>query len=323
MRSHTPETLKRRIVRCSVDWSSVGLRLIDYLAGRFTYRDAAAWSEVIRGGEILLNGRNVSPEQILQMHDQIEYLPKELPEPEADLAYRVAFEDETLLVVDKPGNLCIHPSGPFFKHTLWHLLCSKYGEIHFINRLDRETSGLLIAAKDRSAAAKLQKNANAVEKCYLAVVHGALEHEIDAAGFLIADEESAVHKKRRFVTELPEHAVNAESCRTLLTPAGRIGDGLFLVRAKLFTGRMHQIRATLRSLGFPVAGDKLYGVDETLFLKIRSDSFTAEDRKKLVFPRQALHSAELSFVHPLTRETIRCMSPLPPDIGGKPMEAQP
>ena len=121
---------------------------------------------------------------------------------------------------------------------------------------------------------------------------------------------------------MPEHAVNAESCRTLLTPAGRIGDGLFLVRAKLFTGRMHQIRATLRSLGFPVAGDKLYGVDETLFLKIRSDSFTAEDRKKLVFPRQALHSAELAFVHPLTRETIRCESPLPPDIGGKPAEAK-
>ena len=322
MRSHTPETLERRIVRCSVDWSSVGIRLIDYLAGRFTYRDAAAWSDVIRGGEILLNGQTVSPERILEMHDRIEYLPKELPEPEADLNYRVAFEDDTLLVVDKPGNLCIHPSGPFFKHTLWHLLCSKYGEIHFINRLDRETSGLLIAAKDKNTAAKLQKNGDRIEKCYLAVVHGAFDTELDATGFLVADETSAVHKKRRFVTTLPEHAVNAESCRTLLSPAGRIADGLSLVRAKLFTGRMHQIRATLCSLGFPVAGDKLYGVDETLFLKIRSDSFTAEDRAKLVFPRQALHSASLSFLHPVTGETIRCESPLPPDIGGNSVEGE-
>ena len=323
MRSHTPETLERRIVRCSVDWSSVGIRLIDYLAGRFTYRDAAAWSEVIRTGEIRVNGKDALPEQILQMHDLIEYLPKELTEPECDLNYRVAYEDDTLLVVDKPGNLCIHPSGPFFKHTLWHLLCAKYGEIHFINRLDRETSGLLIAVKEKNAAAKLQKHADAIEKCYLAVVHGAFDREIDAAGFLIADTASAVHKKRRFVSELPEHAVNAESCRTLLTPAGSVTNGLSLVRARLFTGRMHQIRATLHSLGFPVAGDKLYGVDETLFLKIRSDSFTPEDREKLVFPRQALHSAELSFVHPLTRETIRCTSPLPPDIGGVTTEAKP
>ena len=323
MRSHSPETLERRIVRCSVDWSSVGTRLIDYLAGRFTYRDAAAWTEVIRAGEILLNGKTPEPERILEMHDRIEYLPKELPEPECDLHYRVAFEDDDLMVVDKPGNLCIHPSGPFFKHTLWHLLCSKYGEIHFINRLDRETSGLLIAAKKRAVAAKLQKRTDAIEKCYLAVVHGRFDREIDATGFLIADTASAVHKKRRFVSELPENAVNVESCRTMLTPAGSVADGLSLVRARLFSGRMHQIRATLRSLGFPVAGDKLYGVDETLFLKIRSDSFTPEDREKLVFPRQALHSAELAFTHPATGETIRCNSPLPPDIGGTPPEAEP
>ena len=323
MRSHSPETLERRIVRCSVDWSSVGIRLIDYLAGRFSYRDAAAWTEVIRAGEILLNGKSPEPEQILKMHDLIEYLPKELPEPECDLRYRVAFEDDDLLVVDKPGNLCIHPSGPFFKHTLWHLLCSKYGEIHFINRLDRETSGLLIAAKKRAVAAKLQKRPDAVEKCYLAVVHGRFDREIDATGFLIADTASAVHKKRRFVSELPENAVNVEFCRTMLTPAGSVANGLSLVRARLFTGRMHQIRATLRSLGYPVAGDKLYGVDETLFLKIRSDSFTPEDREKLVFPRQALHSAELSFTHPATGETIRCTSPLPPANGGTNPEAGP
>ena len=313
---HAPDTLKRRIVRCSVDWSCVGNRLIDYLVGRFTYRNAAEWSDAIRGGEILLNGQATAPEQILQMHDLIEYLPRELPEPEAVLTYRTVYEDEHLLVIDKPGNLCIHPSGPFFKHTLWYLLCSKYGGIHFINRLDRETSGLLIAAKRKPVAAELQKNGAVVEKCYLAIVHGDFDREIDATGFLFADVGSAVHKKRRFAAALPANAVNAESCRTVLTPDGRIGTGLSLVRAQLFTGRMHQIRATLSSLGFPVAGDKLYGVDETLFLKIRSNALTEDDRRKLVFPRQALHSAELSFIHPVTRETIRCESPLPADIGG-------
>lgn len=315
---HTPETLSRRIVRCSVDWSCVGTRLIDYLSGRFTYRSAAEWRDVIADGEIRVNHAAADPERMLEMHDLIEYLPKELPEPPADTDYRIVFEDEDLLVVDKPGNLCIHPSGPFFRHTLWHLLCSKYGEIHFINRLDRETSGLLIAAKNAAVAAKLQKPGAGISKSYLAIVHGDFDREIDAAGFLTADTASAVRKKRRFVTELPQNTVDAESCRTLLSPAGHPSPGWSLVRARLFTGRMHQIRATLSSLGFPVAGDKLYGPDEKLFLKLRSDSLTEADRRKLVFPRQALHSAELSFRHPRTGAQLDFSSPLPPDISAFP-----
>ena len=86
---HTEESLRRRIVRTSADWSCVGIRLIDYLAGRFTYRDAEAWKEVIAAGEIMVNHRRAAPEQILEMHDLIEYLPDELPEPEAGTAFEV------------------------------------------------------------------------------------------------------------------------------------------------------------------------------------------------------------------------------------------
>ena len=311
---HTPESLSRRIVRCSADWSCVGIRLVDYLIGRFTYRSADEWRRAIADGEILVNHASASPEQVLAMHDLIEYLPRELPEPEADTAYRIVFEDDELLVVDKPGNLCIHPSGPFFRHTLWHLLCSQYGVVHFINRLDRETSGLLIAAKNSVMAAKLQKKDADISKSYLAIVRGEFDREIDAEGYLIADRSSAVRKKRRFVNILPENALNVESCRTLLAPAGVPSPGWSLVRAKLYTGRMHQIRATLYSLGYPVAGDKLYGPDETLFLKLRSDALTDSDRRKLVFRRQALHSAELEFDHPRSGERLRFTSPLPPDI---------
>ena len=318
---HTPETLSRRIVRCSVDWSCVGNRLVDYLAGRFTYRSAEAWRDVIAAGEIRVNHAQADPEQILAMHDLIEYLPRELPEPEADTNYRIVHEDDCLLVVDKPGNLCIHPSGPFFRNTLWHLLCSKYGDIHFINRLDRETSGLLIAAKDPKTAAKLQRPGAEIQKTYLVIVRGDFDREIDASGFLIADTASAVRKKRRFVTELPENAVNAESCRTQLAPAGSPSPGWSLVRARLFTGRMHQIRATLYSLGYPVAGDKLYGPDETLFLKLRSDSLTEEDRRKLVFKRQALHSSEIAFLHPQSGRHLEFSSPLPPDLADFPLPA--
>ena len=245
------------------------------------------------------------------MHDLIEYLPRELPEPKADLNYHTLYEDDDLLVVDKPGNLCMHPSGPFFRHTLWHLLCSRYGDIHFINRLDRETSGALLAAKTKTAAARLQKPGADIAKTYLVLVEGDFPPEIDAKGFLIADTLSAVHKKRRFVTELPTGAANAESCRTLLRGAETPAPGFSLVRARLFTGRMHQIRATVYSLGYPVVGDKLYGPDERLFLKIRDGELTDADRERLILPRQALHSAELEFNHPRTGERMKFTAPVP------------
>lgn len=149
------EDLTRRVIRSSIDWSGVGLRLDDYLAARFTYRSADEWRERIARREILVNDLPAEPERILALHDRLEYFPGDLPEPEAELSYRIAYEDDELLIVDKPGNLCVHPSGPFFRHTLWHMLCSVYGKIHLVNRLDRETSGLLIAAKNPKVAAKL------------------------------------------------------------------------------------------------------------------------------------------------------------------------
>lgn len=307
-----PESLDRRVIRTSVDWSGSGIALDIYLAGRFTYRSLEEWRDRIRGGEILLNGELSAPDRILALHDRIEYFPGDLPEPEADLRYRIAYEDEELLVVDKSGNLCVHPSGPFFRHTLWHLLCSKYGRIYLVNRLDRETSGLLIAAKNPRTAAKLGRPGWLIRKEYLALVFGRFDTPVEARGFLVPDTGSAVRKKRRFVfgERPPEGAVHPESARSLLEP--EIPGGRYsLVRAVPETGRLHQIRATLFSLGWPLVGDKLYGPDETIYLKIRSGSISAADRAALVLPRQALHSARLIFRHPVSGAEIVTDSPLP------------
>jgi 23S rRNA-/tRNA-specific pseudouridylate synthase len=191
---HDFDDLSRRVIRSSVDWSNAGNRLIDYLAGRFTYRSAEEWRVRIADGEIMLNGERVSPETLLNQHDIIEYFPGDIPEPPADLDYKVVFEDDTLLVIDKPGNLCVHPAGPFFKHTLWHLLSSRYGKVHIINRLDRETSGLLIAAKTPAAAARLSSRNWELHKEYLALVFGEFGEETDAKGFLVPDTGSVVRR---------------------------------------------------------------------------------------------------------------------------------
>jgi len=305
--------LSRRVVKSSVDWSSAGLRLIDLLAGRFTYRSAAEWEERIASGEITVNGRSVPPDTRLELHDIIEYHPADIVEPPADLNYRIVYEDDTLLIVDKPGNLCMHPSGPFFKHTLWHLLTSRCGEVHFLSRLDRETSGLLVATKTAAAAAAMNRNRQGIRKEYLAVVHGSFTTEITARGFLFSDPESSVRKKRRFAAELPPGAIKVEGAETGFFPV-KEKNGFSLVRALPFTGRMHQIRATLFSLGFPMVGDKLYGLDEGCFLRLRQDALTAEDRKNLIFSRQGLHSAYLEICHPVSGEILKFSSELPAEL---------
>ncbi len=308
------EDLSRRVIRSSIDWSGEGLALEAFLAGRFTYRSLDEWRERIGRGEILVNGEVVPPERKLQLHDSVEYFPGDLPEPEADLNYRVAYEDDTVLVVDKPGNLCVHPAGAFFKHTLWHLLCTRYGKIHLINRLDRETSGLLIAAKNPQAAARLGGRNWPIRKEYLALVFGQFRQVVDADGFLVPDTDSTVRKKRRFRFDRPENPAGMETAQTLLTPEYSVGEDMTLVRAVPVTGRLHQIRATLCSLGFPMVGDKLYGPDDRIFLKIRDNAITEEDRILLRMPRQALHSALLEFRHPVTEQTIRVESLLPNDF---------
>ena len=311
---HDFDDLSRRVIRSSVDWSNAGNRLIDYLAGRFTYRSAEEWRVRIADGEIMLNGERVAPETLLNQHDIIEYFPGDIPEPPANLDYKVVFEDDTLLVIDKPGNLCVHPAGPFFKHTLWHLLSSRYGKVHIINRLDRETSGLLIAAKTPAAAARLSSRNWELHKEYLALVFGEFGAETDAKGFLVPDTGSAVRKKRRFVFDMPMERNGMESSRTILRLECSVPGGRSLVRAIPETGRLHQIRATLYSLGFPMVGDKLYGPDERIYLKIRNQEITEAEKALLVMDRQALHSASLAFKHPVTGEMLNFESPLPDDF---------
>ena len=300
-----------RIIRTAVDWSGAGVTLADYLAGRFTYRDRAAWCERIVSGEITLDGATVPPETTLRLHQIIEYHPGDLPEPPADLSYQVLHADALTLVVVKSGNLCIHPAGPFFRHTLWHLLRSEYGEVHFINRLDRETSGLVLAARTSEAARRLAGRDQLRDKVYQAIVHGEFPDALDARGFL-RPEGGVIRKKRRYTPDRPEHPP-FESAGTRFRCLRR-GDGFSLVRAELETGRMHQIRATLSALGFPVAGDKLYGLDDRFYLKQRSGELTAADRERLIFSRQALHAAELTYRDPATGETRHFTAPLPPKL---------
>ena len=303
-----------RIVESVIPPESDGLRLDHYLRTRFTYRSRNEWQEAVRRGEIRINGSPARASKLLRSGDRLAFDPGSVEEPEVDTSWSLLYESEEYLAVNKPGQLPAHPSGRFFRNTLWSLLKERYGELHLVNRLDRETSGVTLAAKDPNTAHLLSglfAGRQSVKK-YLAFVHGVFPAELTADGFLSDDRKSPVRKKRRFSLK---ETFGSESAQTEVRSLGTDGE-ISLVEALPNTGRLHQIRATLCSLGFPMVGDKLYGLDDTIYLRYIESAMTDADETNLMIRRQALHASELSFFCPFRKKEIIFKAPLPNDLSG-------
>ena len=307
------QTMPERIISTTAGPELEGVRLDHFLSGRFTYQSRTGWQEIIREGRIAVNGIRVRASRRLHEGDVITFDVQGIAEPEVDPSYSVVLERPGFLVVSKSGCLPVHPSGCYFRNTLLMLMKERYGELFVVNRLDRETSGLVVLAKTPETAGLLSGlfASRQMEKTYLAAVFGTFPAgTVVKNGWLSADPASPVRKKRRF-TETAPASDDAEPCSTEFTRL-KTGGGYSLVECRPHTGRLHQIRATLRSCGFPLLGDKLYGPDDTIFLRFTEDAMTDADRDALVLPTQALHAWRLHFTMPGTGEEIRCES-APPD----------
>jgi len=288
----------RRIVATRLPPEASDTPLAVYLSRRFTYHTEADWEALIAAGRVVVTG------------DLLEYFPEERPEPPVSTDVRLLHEDADYLGLDKPANLPCHPAGAYFNHTLW--ACLKEGrlngippmaDVRFVNRLDRETSGIVLLAKSARAASRAARSLKTASSCkrYHVLVEGNFPSEYYASGFLYRDPNSRVNKKMAFSRNAAEGGFPVETRFRTVRSEG----GLSLVEATLGTGRTHQIRATLCSLGYPVVGDKLYGVDETLFLRFISHALTLEDWRRLRLPNQALHASCLEF------DQYRFLSPVP------------
>lgn len=301
-----------RRVATRIAAEEAGNRLDAWLAGRFTYHTRSRWQQVIGAGRITVNGAPARPACRLRAGDEIRFAVDDLAEPPVDDRVAVLREDSWFLAVDKPAPLPCHPAGPFFRHTLWHLLRERFGEVHLVNRLDRETSGIVLVARSPEAAAALA--ASGLRKRYLAIVEGRFPEACAAVGHLVADGGCEVRKRRRFLpagTVAPDPLpADAETSRTRFRRLGTDGT-LSLVEAELETGRTHQIRATLLALGHPLVGDKLYGPDPGIFLRFAQDRLTPDDQVRLRLPRQALHAHRLDFAHPGDGSRVSIVAPLP------------
>jgi 23S rRNA pseudouridine955/2504/2580 synthase/23S rRNA pseudouridine1911/1915/1917 synthase len=257
---------------------------------------------------------------MLTAGEKLAYDVSGIPEPPVDPSFEVIHADPELLVINKSGNLPCHPAGRYFNHTLWAQLKSAgvCETPYFVNRLDRETSGLVVVARTAEAAraCRTQFATRQVEKRYLALVEGIFPVEPwQANGWLLPDEGDGVRKKRRFVlaTDGFDAPANGEWSETGLKLIRQL-DEIALVEVTPVTGRLHQIRATLWSIGFPLVGDKLYGLDVSWFDRFRKNDLSAHDWQRLRMKRQALHAAGLRFCHPHDGRELKFEVPLPADM---------
>lgn len=297
--------------RTVIEPQEAGTRLDQYLAKRFTYRSRTGWVSKIREGRLRVGGRRVRPSYALKAGDLIEYRALPLPEPPVDTNCPIIHEDDAILAVSKSGNIPVHPSGRYFLHTVLHVLGRdrRDGWLRIVHRIDRETSGVLIFAKSLAAARSLtrQFEDRLIEKAYLSVVWGHLaeEQEIDAP--LGPNPRSEVRKS---VGVVP----GGRSSRTHVLPLAH-GREVTLVEARPLTGRLHQIRVHLKSIGHPVVGDKLYGKDERMFIKAsKGHGLTDEDYAVLGWRRQALHAWKLALKHPATGRRMMIQAVPPRDF---------
>jgi 23S rRNA pseudouridine955/2504/2580 synthase len=255
---------------------------------------------VLRSGEVRVNSGRVKPDYRLRVGDRVRLPPirvaAEKTPTARPLGLPVAFEDAALLVIDKPSGVAVH-GGSGVSYGVIESLRAERPQAKFLelaHRLDRDTSGLLILAKKRSALVELHRmlREGEVRKIYLAVVKGAVAKKTLELRESLHKYVTASGERRVSVKEGGMHAV------TRVTRL-KVGSEYSFLEVELLTGRTHQIRVHLAHAGYPIVGDEKYG-DFALNRSLKQ--------------RLLLHAAKLSFRHPLSGEPVRFDSPLPADM---------
>ena len=279
-----------------------GRRLDVVVAERLPHLSRSRAARLTVEGRVLVDGRPRKPSFHLEAGQTVRVAVPP-PRPAAVCAdaipLDVAYEDDALLVVNKPAGLAVHPGPGHPRGTLVNAVLARTGDLSgvggelrpgIVHRLDKDTSGLLVVAKSDAAHRSLasQLKARAMSRTYLAIARGRVAR--DAGTIRAAVGRHPVHRTRQAVTAAGRSAV------THYRVLERFGEAT-LLECRLETGRTHQIRVHLAHLGHPLLGDPVYG-------RARAEGIT----------RQALHAARLEFTHPRTGARLAFTAPLPPDL---------
>ena len=284
-------------MRLEVPAEAAGERLDVFLAAHVGSRAAA--QRAIEAGRVHVDGEERVKRHALRGGEVVELLEaREAPaEAAPEATFEVAWEDEHLLVVDKPAGVVVHPARGHMTGTLAQALerlgaaGGEPGRAGLVHRLDRDTSGLLVVARSEPvhAALKALLKARGILREYLALVEGRPSARTGKI-------EAPLGRDRRVRTRISTDTADARAAVTHFATEQAL-EGYTLLRVRLETGRTHQIRAHLKAIGHPVAGDPEYGHADVLGLE-----------------RQFLHAEHLAFEHPVTDAAVDVRSPLPPDL---------
>jgi 23S rRNA pseudouridine1911/1915/1917 synthase len=291
------------MIELVVSTNEARLRLDQFLAKQLPEFSRSRLQQLIRDGFVRLNNSTSRPRQIIRVGDKIELTEPPLEKIETlpeQIPLAILFEDNDLIVINKPAGLVVHPGAGHREHTLVNALlnhCSTLSGIGgkerpgIVHRIDKETSGCLVIAKNDAAHRGLSRQFadRTVEKTYLAIVTGKLSK---TAG--VIEEKIGRHPIDR--QRMSATSVRGRTARTEFRVV-RSSERASLVECRLHSGRTHQIRVHLHHLGHPVLGDKVYA-----------------PRLAKEFPRQMLHAWKLGFHHPRTEKWKSFEAPLPDDF---------
>jgi len=314
----------------AADAAAAGMRVDAYLAQALPDISRARVQLLIDAGQVRVEGKAAKAKQKLVGGEAIEIEGEPQPAPlhavAEDIPLDILFEDQYLAVVNKPAGMMVHAGaggtddernrGTLVNALLFHLakLSEVGGDLRpgIVHRLDKQTSGILVVAKDDVTHRKLGEmfSERRVDKTYLSLVHGHLAKDKVTVTLAIARD---LIRRTRMTTRRSASDPGARSAVSHVTVLERITTpyGPFtLVQVKIETGRTHQIRVHMQSLGHPVVGDFLYGAPHRI---LRVDGVKDDD---LELERNFLHAAHLEFVHPRTSEAMDIVSPLPGDLTG-------
>ena len=311
--SETRETLE-------VQAEDAGLRLDAFVSQR-TSLPRSQVEKLAERGKLLVNGRPAKPGRKLEPGERVDV---ELPPP-AEPGLRpqpapltILYEDDHVIVLSKPPGLAVHPGAGRAAGTLVNALLAHFpalagGESYrpgIVHRLDRDTSGVMVVAKTPEAYEQLSRQVRSreLERRYLALTWGVIREDR-----LLLEAPLARHEteRTRMAVVPPQAGRSARPALTDLRVQVRFPH-MTLVEAHLITGRTHQIRVHLASVGHPVVGDPVYGLRRARRLEVELDAPTLDLVRAL--PGQALHAQFLAFRHPITGQELAFFAPPPPEM---------
>lgn len=284
-----------------------GFSILESLVSRFTYHNREEWKMKLETGLVSLNGNPVNIESVVFRGDKIVYRVENYTEPEVPTHFEMIFEDEEFLILGKPAGVPVHHTGKIFYNTFTAIVRRIFGneELMPLHRIDRDTSGMLLFAKNRDTAARFQKHLDRIllRKIYLAIVPGIFPEEEFRCEIPLAEKSESAIKLKMYPFE------NGKPCLTVFRRKnilerdfGNLCGPFSLVEAELITGRKHQIRAHLAALQFPVVGDRLYSHEGTYYLKMLQSPLSEGDIQVLGSKTQMLHAHRFYIQLPYWKE---------------------